>query len=723
MPEFHAPYNFIPVTGKVGGKDTPKTPWAKLTVTEAGSIRHDYWPAGLNSGRIVCRLTLLTPTVVGCGRCDDGNVAKLVEPYRVGGKLAIPASSLRGMIGAVAEALSQSALRVLSDKVMSVRKPMNSAISAIGLLKRKQAGDPLVLMPFTTGPIRSNRTHQFILDYKWAQVFAGRTWRNILPVYLDGYHYDHAAEQLSKVGGSFLDRAGLETFRGQKNQYYYARLAGPNLSVTNALDLHDTALMATLKIKTGNANFLLGQRLAANCPVPISQGEFDLLPQAEKVNYTKGVLFVLGIDGRAANMPRTKKHEYFLPLPSPSSSLPIEDAAIETYRRLNKAVIERKGEVYAPQAYGDSELASGRLIRFDVASAGNAVRELSWSAIWRQPVDGTVHDFFRQISSDLLPWSSKRERLTPAEALFGMVGAGKHVREDGSEEKVSRNLASRLRFSDARTLPTDEAKQSGEVVTLKILGSPKLPSAAMYFAPRNAGVQPTTKPALATDVPRGRKIYLPHPPEQTATQFWKTTNPADADSAAQKQRVQPLEPGPSFWFHIDFDNLSEAELKLVLTSLSPSDEFVHRLGLGKPLGLGAVRVEMVRCCLIDRLARYRDFSLMQNRYQSAIVGKVGAPPVEIYPVEAATPAAGREPTDQSLIDEHTLRVLGTVGNPAKLKPGKPVCYPFADGQQGDETEGFKWFVNNDDLHNNHRQVLGEVVADQTLPVLRTNHGH
>jgi len=105
------------------------------------------------------------------------------------------------------------------------------------------------------------------------------------------------------------------------------------------------------------------------------------------------------------------------------------------------------------------------------------------------------------------------------------------------------------------------------------------------------------------------------------------------------------------------------------------------------------------------------------------VGKVGAPPVEIYPVEAATPAARREPTDQSLIDEHTLRVLGTVGNPAKLKPGEPVCYPFADGQQGDETEGFKWFVNNDDRHNNHRQVLGEVVADQTLPVLRTNHGH
>ena len=345
------------------------------------------------------------------------------------------------------------------------------------------------------------------------------------------------------------------------------------------------------------------------------------------------------------------------------------------------------------------------------------------SAIWRQPIDGTVYDFFKQISSDLLPWNSNRNTLTPAEALFGAVGAGKHIREDGSEEKVSRNLASRVRFSDARTLPGEVARHSNQIVTLKILGSPKLPSASMYFAPRHAAAQPGRKPALAADAPRGRKVYLPHPKAQTDRQFWKSDSPNE--SATQKLRVRPLEPGSSFWFHIDFDNLSDAELKLLLTSVSPSPEFQHRLGLGKPLGLGSVRLESAGCYLIDRVARYRDFALGQSRYQFAIVGSIGDRPAcfaQRYAAEAAIAPNYDPPSDDSLIDKATLQVLATVGDPARLKPGLPVCYPFAEGQQGDETEGFKWFVNNDDRHNRDLQVLSFVAADLPLPTLKSNRG-
>lgn len=42
----------------------------------------------------------------------------------------------------------------------------------------------------------------------------------------------------------------------------------------------------------------------------------------------------------------------------------------------------------------------------------------------------------------------------------------------------------------------------------------------------------------------------------------------------------------------------------MVKSLRPSPEFRHRLGLGKPLGLGTVEVAIEGVFLIDRVARY-----------------------------------------------------------------------------------------------------------------------
>lgn len=64
MTEFYNPYQFIPVTGKVNGNDTPLQNFQDIKQGKT-SIRHDLWDAKRKSGRIVCSLTLETPTVVG----------------------------------------------------------------------------------------------------------------------------------------------------------------------------------------------------------------------------------------------------------------------------------------------------------------------------------------------------------------------------------------------------------------------------------------------------------------------------------------------------------------------------------------------------------------------------------------------------------------------------------------------------------------------------------
>lgn len=60
-----------------------------------------------------------------------------------------------------------------------------------------------------------------------------------------------------------------------------------------------------------------------------------------------------------------------------------------------------------------------------------------------------------------------------------------------------------------------------------------------------------------------------------------------------------------------FDNLTEAELGLLVAALEPMPGHQHKLRLGKPLGLGTVRLELAQCLVVDRELRY------QGRWEKA----------------------------------------------------------------------------------------------------------
>lgn len=471
MTEFHAPYNFIPTTGKVNGRETPKIPWDQLTVDNAGQVRHDYWSQGLNNGRIVCRLTLLTPTIVGCKQVnEDDNPSPRVEPYRVNGELAIPGSSLRGLVSSIAETLSQSALRVLDNELLSIRRPTS----------------------------------------------------------------------------------------------------------------------------------------------------------------------------------------------------------------------RRKESV------------------------------------------GKVHQFFEKISPDLLPWGAQQNNnenrqhsLTPAEAIFGVVAESRELADKGS-----RNLASRVRFSDAIAAIGAPAPQLMGETLMKILASPKPPSPNMYFRPAN-GLGAISKDdfKLQDHQPRGRKYYLHHPDAQTKSNYWKTNS--ETTSPDQKLRVTPIDPKEgkqALWFHVDFENLTNAELDVLRLSLKPSKEFRHKLGLGKPMGLGKVNIAIAGIFLIDRLRRYQDFPVDTLRYHTVLVPTKATLPDryadEGIVLKNQASAVQARDYDFGLIDADTFKLMIAVGDPGKLKSNTEVRYPYANGQENLETEGFEWFVKND--RSRSPQALGEIATDEALPTLQTS---
>jgi len=138
---FRNPYHFVPVAQGGNRRDLTVQTFRSLP-----QISHASYGAGLHSGTIRCRLRLATPIVVGAEQTrSDGEPAR-VEPFFLDGKPAIAGSTLRGLISSVAEAGSNSALRILDRKpyirkrcrrrrVCSTRSPIRNSASLRTILR------------------------------------------------------------------------------------------------------------------------------------------------------------------------------------------------------------------------------------------------------------------------------------------------------------------------------------------------------------------------------------------------------------------------------------------------------------------------------------------------------------------------------------------------------------------------------------------------------------
>lgn len=356
---------------------------------------------------------------------------------------------------------------------------------------------------------------------------------------------------------------------------------------------------------------------------------------------------------------------------------------------------------------------------------GSQATEIRPSQIWRAKA-GAAHDYFARIAPDLLPWGAPARKggLSPAEALFGVV-----ERQKAADQKSGRNLAGRVRFGHGRFFGPTNPIQLPEI-TLKILSSPKPPSPAMYFHDKGERGQYLSRSDMANGYreeqakirPNGCKIYIHHRRQEVKQEPWRSRND---ENDHQKLRIRPLQAGQAFYFHIDFDNLSCQELDLFLTAIRPAAEHRHRLGLGKPLGLGTVRLDICACCLRDTTGRYTAAGLTAPRYGEVwkeIADDTWHPhyPAEataIADAQAARPAAWQL-DDNPLIDRKTRDLIATLGDPGRVK--LPVQAPLTAAKRQSpaaeqEQETFEWFVQNDAKGQHHRQALPEPRAGEAVP--------
>jgi CRISPR/Cas system CSM-associated protein Csm3 (group 7 of RAMP superfamily) len=161
---------------------------------------------------------------------------------------------------------------------------------------------------------------------------------------------------------------------------------------------------------------------------------------------------------------------------------------------------------------------------------------------------------------------NKHKELCIACRIFGMMGRG-------SRAEV---FLGKVDISDA--LSVNVVTHVPEY-TLSLM-NPKPHHEAFYLDP--------TKQHIA-----GRKYYFHH------------VQPTFGHGPqAYNRRIHPLGKGTRFQFHVDFTNLEPEEFAALLLAIRLEPTMRHKIGYGKPMGLGSVHFIPTRLTLVNYANRY-----------------------------------------------------------------------------------------------------------------------
>lgn len=285
----------------------------------------------------------------------------------------------------------------------------------------------------------------------------------------------------------------------------------------------------------------------------------------------------------------------------------------------------------------------------------------------------------QNLIGDLKPCDGK-QAICPACDLFGMLGAS---------NEFSRN--SRIRFTDALPVETKEnlADYYTEPTTIPALGQPKLSNTEFYLKwKENANLMTfdyyindkgqviEQKPEIA-----GRKFYwhnlikkLPEAAEPTQEEKKKGVK---TKRSKLNRTIRAVVPETQFKGYVYFDKITEKQLKQIVWLLNFSqNEMQHgyKLGMGKPLGLGSItlQIEPEDCCL--RQLEVSQEKVTFNLRQKPLNGKY----------QFSYQEAGFSETVQKeflfMTDLHST-------------DGWTVSYPYCNPEEGAD-KGYEWYSQN-----------------------------
>ncbi|MDY6876465.1 MAG: TIGR03986 family CRISPR-associated RAMP protein [Chloroflexota bacterium] len=622
--DFLNPYNFVrPVSGARPEKHE------KNVLGDAPPPPHDRYVDEMLTGQLTCKVTAVTPLFVSDSHEIKGKSGehRSFRFFEYDGEPALPASSLRGMVRSVFEAVTNSCFAVFDAE----RRLQYREVPRYG---NRVKGNPGIVRKMAEPDTDGRPAIDGVIELC----------------------------QAAQVGAYYEGRERWKNALGRK----------PNGSPWRTDDL------AVARAKRSEQRWLVQE---------IAETKEGLNPLEPDEEYIEGWL---KITGRGEDTNKRNEALFLDPaLHGSEGKITFSHDVQDNY----DAVLKRQHEMEeTPVNLPSDRLRKGDLVWVDVQNGTSRARRVARVQIPRVP--------YRRAVGELLPKHlhpcSEYEELCPACRVFGWVRQIERGEEISPKKRTA--YAGRVRLTHGEL-----QEECGNFnATLAILSSPK-PTNTQFYLLKNG--QPDGR--VDYDSPgaqlRGRKVYRHHGdhPSTYAGGEYEYTRVNDVNDVQNRSVRGVLDNGAIFKFDLEFENLHPLELGALLWSLKLGENMHHRLGYGKPLGFGSVKIEITDLRTLEPTERYgpsfgdgwherkEDKDLWIAMFIRAMRSLYG------------------EAFDDVLKEMHAL-----LSEP----PLEAIHYPRTTNVPTEEGENFKWFVGNTRKHGPHI-TLALAHQDEGLPVM------
>ena len=502
---------------------------------------------GTNTGKLVCKLVNKTPLFI-MGKSEQDNKGHTKEWFcREKGITIIPGSSLKGVIRNIIDVLTNSVIRNVEDEKLEQRMGAGKFESVFGIIES----------------LPENGKKGIIVEAEKIKVKT----KDKTEVGNKKFKFEDRGQEFSR---KYSYKDGLIERVKLKDSIY-------NLKETE------------IKIKPG---VTIVEKLINN-----SKEYKNYLIDNE--NGVQGVLwFSSPIYG--------KIHEKLLIPKKNGRKFEFSKEEYEDFKYIIKQRAERiknGKDINSSTFYYDKNLEIGDPVLFEVKD-GKMAEHLAFSEIPRLRYKFSPLDL---VPEEFCPGDSLKN-LSFSERLFGTTGDNTKKDEEKKDELVA--LSGRVFFEDAKNYKP-KMIDNGNPVTLKAFGEPHPTLTTFYLD----NIEKNYNENKGVSI-RGRKFYWHHK-EKIGKSFSeyrksvempkiKNKNGKYEKELAYNSSLELMDINNEFEFNVNFENLTDEELGVLIYAIELEDGLLHKVGKGKAFGFGSCKIEIEEF-ILENKNKYRDF--------------------------------------------------------------------------------------------------------------------
>lgn len=498
---------------------------------------------GTNTGKLVCKLVNKTPLFI-MGESEQDNKGHTKERfYREKGILIVPASSLKGAIRNVIDVMTNSVIRNVENEKLEQRIGAGKFESVFGIIEY----------------LPENGKNGVIVEAEKIRVKT----KDKIEVGNKKFKFEDRGQEFSR---KYSYKDGLIERVKLKDSIY---------------NLKKTEIEVTKGAK-------VIEKLIKNSK------EYKSYLSSDK----SGVLGVLWFSSPIFG----KIHEKLLIPKKNGRKFEFSKEEYEDFKYIIKQRAERiknGKDINSSTFYYDKNLEKGDPLLFQVKD-GKMAEHLAFSEIPRLRYKFSPLDL---VSEEFRPGDSLKN-LSFSERLFGTTGDTTKKDEEKKDELVA--LSGRVFFEDAKNYKP-EMIDNGNPVTLKAFGEPHPTLTTFYLD----NIEKNYNENKGVSI-RGRKFYWHHKEKigKLFSEYRKSVEmPKDKNGQnkfAYNSSLELMDINNEFEFNVNFENLTDEELGVLIYAIELEDGLLHKVGKGKAFGFGSCKIE-IKEFLLENKDKYKDF--------------------------------------------------------------------------------------------------------------------